>query len=124
MPSLIGRFAVAALAVLLVAGCRTHIQGKWSLAQIDPDAARRDFEFTSLTLQDDGTFYGEASSDEGTRTTSGTYLYKVRENTLVLNTHDGRALTYDADVLRNGRELELIKFWKQQKVIARFEREE
>jgi hypothetical protein len=99
--------ALALAALLVMTGC--GINGKWSLSTVSPTAARRDFEFQSLTLQRDGTFYAEAlepGGEIGTR--SGTYTYK--DGTLQLVAHDGESYTYDAK-LRGANDLELKRGW-------------
>jgi len=122
---------------VLTAGC--SVVGKWSMASIEPEAARRDFEFASLTLQEDGSFYGESNKvvqpelalktdtgsvyaqkeKPGVRTTSGIYAYK--DDTLTLRPHEGTVLTCDAK-FRDANHLLLEKFWEGQKVKAQFER--
>ena len=86
----------------LTTGC--SVAGKWSLTTVEPEAARRDFQYASLTLQKDGSFYAE-SQKEGVRTMSGTYVYK--DSTLTLKPHAGQGapVAYaanmpDADHLR------------------------
>lgn len=108
---------VGVLAVL--AGC--SVEGKWSLAEVEPTAARRDFEFESLTLQDDGTFYAESKGPNGVETTSGTYTYD--DNTLDLVAHSGERHTYNARFITATR-LELQGFWNGRKVYADFDRTE
>lgn len=93
----------------LLSGCSIH--GKWSVAHLDPDAARRDFALSSLTLQRDGTFYAESDGGAGIKTTSGTYIYD-----------DGAQQTYDAKL--EGNTLKLTRHWKGGRVTARLEREE
>jgi hypothetical protein len=106
-------FVVAALS-----GCAS-VQGTWSLADVDPTAARRDFSFASLTLQEDGTFYGEQSAG-GIRTASGTYTYQ--DDTLTLRTHEGEVREYAAEL--HGDELVLAQPWQGGRVRATFIREE
>ncbi len=101
-----------------LSGCSIH--GKWSVAHLDPDAARRDFALSSLTLQRDGTFYAESDGGAGIKTTSGTYIYD--DGLLTLNQHDGAQQTYDAKL--EGSTLKLTRHWKGGRVTARLEREE
>lgn len=126
--------------LLWLTGC--SITGKWSLASIEPEAARRDFEFASLTLQKDGSFYAEShttvvaqaqvqteaggsfhaeAKEPGIRTTSGTYVF--RDGTLTLTTHAGVQVPFDAAV-EDANRLRLEKFWQGRKVKARFNRVE
>ena len=112
------RSMTAALALLL-AGC--SVEGKWSLAEVDPTAARRDFEFESLTLQDDGTFYAEARGPGGIETSSGTYVHE--NDTLTLTAHNGERHTYGTKFLSATR-LQLQGFWEGKKVFAEFDRQE
>lgn len=108
---------LALLAAMVLSGCT--VVGKWSLASVDPEAARRDFEYTSLTLQKDGTFYAE-EEENGIKTTSGTYSYG--DGVLSLSAHDGERHTYDAHI--RGDRLHLEEVWKGQKLKAEFERKE
>jgi len=106
-------------AAVVVTGC--GVNGKWELSTVDPTAARRDFEFQSLTLQSDGSFYAESSeAGEKIRTTSGTYTYQ--KGTLRLVEHDGEAHSYDA--VRQGDELVLKQHWHGQPIKAKFVRKE
>ncbi len=127
------------LIVMTVAGTGCSVKGKWSLSSVDPEAARRDFEFGSLTLQEDGTFYGEAqtvvvehakvesttgasfesqSKTPGIKTSSGTYT--AENGILTLRPHNGPPIPYDYSV--SGSELKLEKFWEGQKVKTTFKR--
>lgn len=130
-----------ALLLVLMMGC--SIRGKWSLASIEPEAARRDFEYSSLTLQKDGSFYAESQTPvvskaqvqvrgdgslyagsekkQGVLTSSGTYRF--RDDTLTLIPHDGRPVTYAA-TFKDANHLRLEKFWRGQKVKTVFERVE
>ncbi len=110
--------SLVALGPLLMAGCA--ITGKWSLATVEPEAARRDFDFGSLTLQKDGSFYAE-SQKPGIRTTSGTYTFKDR--TLALMPHEGPRLIYNA-VLPDANHLRLEKLYDGKKVRTEFTRVE
>jgi len=87
--------------VLMAAGCG-DITGKWSLARVDPSVNRPAFELETLTLQEDGTFYGEA---RGHGTVSGTYFYD--DGNLVLRESAGVTHVYRARFDDAGRELEL-----------------
>lgn len=109
---------VFAGACLAITGC--GIDGTWSLAEVDPTAARRDMEFHSLTLQKDGSFYAEAREVGGIRTTSGTYTFK--DDVLNLTAHDGERHTYDAHLKDSGNELELERFWEGRKVKLEYKR--
>lgn len=112
------KIATAGLALLLT-GC--SVEGKWALSKVEPTAARRDFEFKSLTLQDDGTYYAESHSPTGIETQSGTYTYD--DNTLSLVAHSGERHTYNAKFITASR-LELQGFWKGRKLYADFNRTE
>ncbi len=124
--------------LMFTTGCA--ITGKWSLASIEPEAARRDFEFASLTLQKDGSFYAESQttvvshaevqSEQGTsfyaearepgiRTASGTYAFQDRS--LTLRAHGGLVVSYDA-AFESANRLRLEKYWQGRKVKARFQR--
>lgn len=105
------------LAAVLASGC-TSIVGRWSLAGVDPEAARRDVKYHTLTLQKDGTFYADAKEAPGIRTTSGTYSY--RKNILHLQTHDGDHFSYDAKI--EGNNLWLENFWQGQKIKMKYEK--
>jgi hypothetical protein len=111
---------VSLSALALLSGCSVH--GKWSLARVDPDAARRDFEFACLTLQRDGTFYAEAREAGGIDTTSGTYT--CQDGLLVLRAHDGETDTYESRLAPGGETLELTRHWRDSRVVAYLEREE
>lgn len=107
---------VTGLAAVLC-GCTVH--GKWNMKEIQPTAAVRDFDFSVITLQEDGTYYAERN-DGGIRTTSGTYRFDGR--LLVLDEHNGETLTFDASLSGDGRRLVVQKFWRDQKVKAVFAR--
>lgn len=107
-----------ALGALGCAGCTMH--GKWALVELDPDTARRDFEFTSLTLQEDGSFYAEANEPGGIDTAAGTYTYE--DELLTLRAHDGESHTYKAQLVSSGRQLRLVQPWEGRNVYATFER--
>jgi hypothetical protein len=130
--------ATILIPLMLTTGCA--VTGKWSLASIEPEAARRDFEFASLTLQKDGSFYAESQStvvsqtqvqteqgasfyaeakESGIRTASGTYTFK--DGTLNLKSHGGVQVPYDATFL-DANHLRLEKFWQGRKVKAKFDR--
>lgn len=113
-----GKWIVVAGMAAVSAGC--SVKGKWSLAEVDPEAARRDFEYASLTLQDDGSFYAE-SQKPGIHTTSGTYVYK--NNVLTLTPHEGPQMSYDASMPDNDH-LKLKKLWEGQKLVTTFKRVE
>ncbi len=100
---------------ILLTGC--GVQGKWSLSQVDPTAARRDFPFEVITLQRDGTFYAEAKNPPGS--VSGTYRYE--NNTLSLTEHDGTTYTFDATMLTANR-LRLQEPWQDRELKAEFVR--
>jgi hypothetical protein len=110
---------VALVPLALVTGCAT-IDGKWSLAKVDPTAARSDFAFKSLTLQNDGTFYGETEDMGGARAVSGTW--RLRKGVLSLKERDGEQHTYDAELLAGGRRLELVRHWEGQRMTAVLEK--
>jgi len=105
----------------LGSGCANRIPGKWSLANVEPTAARRDFEYTSLTLQKDGTFYGEAQNGS-VKSQSGTYSF--HDGVLDLVAHNGERNTFDATIASGGKKLMLEQFWKGNKVKAEFIRKE
>ena len=111
---------VAAVLLLTVStfvtGCA--VTGKWSLTKVEPEAARRDFEYASLTLQKDGSFYAE-SQEPRIRTTSGTYTFK--DGTLTLMPHEGPRVAYDA-VQPDADHLRLVKTFDGQKVKTEFKR--
>lgn len=109
----------ATAALFTLVGC--SVDGKWSVARIDPDAARRDFEFSSLTLQDDETFYAEANGTDGIKSVSGTYTYD--DGVLSLKTHDGQRYTYDAKLCAAGHEMKLARHWEGRRLEATLERE-
>jgi hypothetical protein len=90
------------MGLVLLSGC--GVAGKWSLAAVDPTAARRDVEYHELTLQKDGTFYGEAK-EVGIETTSGVYTYK--RGVLDLTAQDGERHIYDARLGFGGNTLHL-----------------
>ncbi len=106
------------MSAALFVGCTEH--GKWSLSEVDPTAARRDFQFQSLTLQRDGTYYAEADEGMGIESTSGTYTYE--NGVLALASHDGERHTYDAELMRGGRQLQLQRHWNGQRLTATFQR--
>jgi hypothetical protein len=98
----IGCSAAAGASVLLAGLACRDITGKWALSKVEPSIARPAFDYEVLTLQEDGTFYGEV---RGIGTVSGTYFYD--EGNLVLQTRDGMSHVYRVDFDEAGRELEL-----------------
>jgi hypothetical protein len=113
----IAGIVVFALALLGATGCA--VQGKWSLASVEPSAARRDFQYEVLTLENDGSFYAEAREGR-TKTTSGTYRFE--RGVLSLREHDGEEHAYDAQV--SADELKLATTWEDRKLVARFDRKQ
>jgi hypothetical protein len=103
--------------LLALAGC--SVQGKWSLASVEPSAARRDFQYEVLNLEKDGSFYAEAR-EGATRTTSGTYRYE--NGVLALREHDGEEHTYNADV--SADQMKLKQPWQDRQLVAHFERKQ
>jgi hypothetical protein len=134
-----GPLLLCVLAPLVAGGC-SNVAGHWSLTEVSPTAAQRDVEFRTLTLHDDGSFYAEAvegkraviiteedaviaKSKEGPiRTVSGTYTFDEESKTLTLVRHDGERATYDAQLKRGGKELQLLTFWEGQKLKLIYER--
>ena len=115
----ISKIAFSMTSILVLHGC--SVNGKWNLAEVEPTAAIRDFEYQSLTLQKDGTFYAEAM--EGPiRTTSGTYTYE--DGTLDLIAHDGARATNDGSLQESGNQLCLVEMWDGRKLKAVMERKE
>lgn len=112
-----GIFAVSVMTLALSAGC--SVNGKWSLATVEPTAARRDFPYEVLTLQRDGSFYAEAREPH-TTTTSGTYRYQ--DGVLTLQEQDGELNTFTAKMV-SADELRLERPWKDRVLVARLERE-
>lgn len=102
-----------------IVGC--SVDGKWSLADVEPTAAIRDFEYQSLTLQKDGTFYAEAV-DGPIQTSSGTYTFK--DGTLDLINHEGTRHTFDASLADGGNKLCLARMWEGRRLKAVMERKE
>jgi hypothetical protein len=145
MTHTIRRCATAALALgllsLWTSGC-SSVVGQWSLKEVSPNAAQRDVEYRTLTLQKDGSFYAEASEGRqavavtipegetvvGERkpgaieTVSGTYTYNSKNKTLALTEHDREQNTYDAQLQKGGKELVLLTFWKDKKMKAVYEK--
>jgi len=107
-----GALGLAGLVAL--PGC-ADISGKWSLATVEPTAARRDFEYEVLTLQPDGTFYAEAR-EIGTESTSGTYTFGGGR--LALKEHDGERQVFRARFDDGGRELRLARDWEDSELEA------
>jgi hypothetical protein len=101
-----------------LAGCA--VAGKWSLAAVEPEAARRDFEYASLTLQEDGSYYAE-SQTPGVKTMSGTYTYQ--NSTLTLMPHAGPRVAYHA-TFKDANHLRLTKTAGGQEVRTVFARVE
>jgi hypothetical protein len=112
--------AAATCLTLLATGCSGKVAGKWSLSTVEPTAATRDMEYTSLTLQEDGTFYAEAIN--GTvKSQSGTYSYDNKVLDLVA--HNGERETFDVRRLTS-RKMCVEQFWRGQKLKAEFVRKE
>lgn len=104
---------------MIALGC-AQLEGKWSLAKVDPTAARRDFEFESLTIQKDGTFYGESRGAADTRSISGDWT--VKGGVLSLKDHDGNVYTYDSELSPDGGELTLSRHWERTRMQAVMEK--
>jgi hypothetical protein len=111
------RKAVLGSAMFLAVFTGCAIEGKWSLAAVEPSAARRDFQYETLTLEDDGSFYAEARERE-TQTTSGTYRYE--NGVLALREHDGEEHAYDAELTAD--KLKLKQPWQDRQLVAKFDR--
>lgn len=110
---------LACLSAVLVVLTGCSVQGNWSLASVEPSAARRDFEYETLTLQKDGSFYAEGR-ERGTRTTSGTYRYE--KGVLALREHDGEEHAYEADVAPD--KMKLKQTWQDRQLVAHFDRKQ
>jgi hypothetical protein len=106
------------LTLVLATGC--SIQGKWTLEKIEPTAGLHEFDYASLTLQKDGSFYGEALNP-GVRATAGTYVYK--NDTLVLEPYDGPRVAYAAK-FRDANHLKLEQTTENERIEALFQRAE
>jgi len=96
-------------AAILLTGCA--IEGTWSLEKVNPTAARRDFDFQTFTLQNDGSYYAQSLEPPAGEiaTTSGTYKFKDGELTLV--SQNGEKHSYDAKL--NGDQLVLERPWRE-----------
>jgi hypothetical protein len=106
--------------LLLAAGC--GIQGKWSLESVEPTAAQRDFEWQVLTLQKDGSFYGE-KQNAGIHTASGTYRFDRNKHVLTLKEHNGSTYVYnDVQLIDGGNGMRMERAWKDQVIVAKFEK--
>jgi hypothetical protein len=105
------------LSILLLGMTGCSIHGKWSLASVEPSAARRDFQYEVLSLEKDGSFYAEAR-EPVTRTTSGTYRHD--DGVLSLREHDGEEHAYQTEVA--GECLKLKQPWQDRQLVATFER--
>lgn len=62
-----------AVALVFTTGC--GITGTWEVAKLHPGDARRVFDITEMTLNEDGTGEFTYSSPEGDKTTDGAYEY-------------------------------------------------
>ncbi|MCC6312247.1 MAG: hypothetical protein IT345_15225 [Trueperaceae bacterium] len=105
---------VCATALGLAAGC---VHGRWELVEVDPDAARGDVEFQTITLQDDGSYFAQ-TNDDGVQPASGTYTYS--DGVLDLQEKDGDRHSYEAAVV--GEQLHLKRLWEGQKLKMIYER--
>ena len=101
-----------------LAGC--GVQGKWTLADVEPTAATRDVQYHNLTLQKDGSFYAEAK-EASIDSTSGTYTYE--DGVLCLKEQDGERHTYDAKLV-SATDMRLESFWQGQKLKLKYKRQE
>jgi hypothetical protein len=115
------RWLAAIVPAVLLTGCAT-MEGKWSLAKVEPTAARRDFTYESLTLQKDGTFYAEAKKASGVESVSGTW--RVTDGVLALEENGGTLHTYDANLDPGGQKLTLASHWEDRRLNAVFEKQE
>ena len=106
------------LSLVLATGCSIH--GKWALEKIKPTAGLHEFDYASLTLHKDGSFYGEALNP-GVRATAGTYVYE--NDTLVLEPYDGPRVAYSAK-FRDASHLKLEQTTESQRIEALFEKVE
>jgi hypothetical protein len=106
-----------ALALLLLAGCAAT--GKWSLQEIDPSAARADFEPHTLTLQPDQTYY----ADTNQQVTTGVWRWEgpMTDGMLILDERNGQAKSYTA-AMPNNNVLKLKTEQQGRAVEARFDR--
>ena len=104
--------------LVFATGCT--VTGKWTLEKIKPTAGLHEFDYASLTLQKDGSFYGEALNP-GVRATAGTYTY--RDGTLVLEPYDGPRVAYAAQQPDNNH-LKLEQTTESERIEAKFKRVE
>lgn len=110
---------VMPVSLALMTGCAT-MEGKWSLAKVDPAAAHRAFAFKSLALQSDGTFYAETEGMSGTEAVSGTW--DLRKGVLSLKEQDGEQHSYNAKLMAGGQRLELMRHWEGRRMTAVLEK--
>jgi hypothetical protein len=113
------RLITALLPLTLLSGC-AKMEGTWSLAEVDPTAARRDFEYESLTLQEDGTFYAEARKLGNLESVSGTW--RVQDGVLSLKEHSGTRHTYTTELDPGGKRLTLSRHWEDRNMYAILEK--
>lgn len=113
------RCIAALLPISLLVGCAS-MEGKWSLSEVEPTAARRDFDFESLTIQKDGTFYAETKEMNQTESVSGTWT--LSDGVLSLKEQDGELHTFDAELESGGRRLLLVRHWDGRRMTAVFQK--
>ena len=107
----------ASLALLFLAACSAT--GKWSLQEIDPSAARADFQPHTLTLQPDKTYY----ADTNQQVTTGVWCWEGPKTNgmLILDERNGQAKSYTAS-MPNNNALDLETDLQGHAVKARFDR--
>lgn len=94
----------------LLACCLTGcgIAGRWELCGMNPESARRGFEFGSIVLRGDGTYAASIDEGKGRRETTGRYTFDSSAERITFTSDAGAARTYRAHLAHGGNELHIF----------------
>jgi len=106
MRSSVGQLGLGLLLLGCAAGCKDY-EGRWALSRVDASGSAEAVHFTTITLDDDGTFRTKGA-EPGYGPTSGTYT--VSGGTLTLRNTDGATFTYDVELVRGGSKMRLVSY--------------
>jgi hypothetical protein len=96
--------------VLALTGC--GVSGRWTMESVKPEGMEKEFALKCMCLMDDGTFQACAKEGAEMKMMKGTYKYDANAKTLTFTSPDGKARTYNAEVVALGGEM---KVWGAEK---------
>ena len=86
--------------VLALTGC--GVSGRWTMESVKPEGMEKEFALKCMCLMDDGTFQACAKEGAEMKMMKGTYKYDANAKTLTFTSPDGKARTYNAEVVALG----------------------